>query len=41
MQDIDPMIMKDMAKLRSAGEADQLLNSLKGDPKETEIKNTL
>jgi len=39
MQDVDPMIMKDMAKLRSAGEADQLLNSLKGDPKETEIKN--
>lgn len=39
MQDINPLVMKDMAKLKNASEADQLLNSLKGDPKENEIKS--
>ena len=39
MQDIDPMIMKDMAKLKNANQADELLQDLKGTPKENEIKN--
>ena len=39
MQEIDPMSMKDMAKLKNANQADELLRDLKGTPKEGEIKN--
>ena len=39
MQDIDPMVMKDMAKLKNVSEADELLNGIKGASKEEEIKN--
>jgi len=39
MQDFDPSMMKDMAKLKNANEADALIQNMKSDPKEGEIKN--
>ncbi len=39
MQDIDPMRIKDMAKLKNVNQADELLQDLKGTPKEGEIKS--
>ncbi|MBR5943634.1 MAG: hypothetical protein IKZ94_01645 [Lachnospiraceae bacterium] len=40
MQDFDAAMMKDMAKLKNANEADALLRDMKGGaPKEEEIKN--
>ena len=39
MQDIDPMLMKDMAKLKNVKDADALLRDLKDGSKDGEIKN--
>ena len=40
MQDFDPALMKDMAKLKNANEADALLREMKGSsPKDGEIKS--
>ncbi|MBR3247405.1 MAG: hypothetical protein IKG03_03300 [Clostridiales bacterium] len=41
MQDIDPMVMKDMAKLKNVNEADALLHSMKnsGEDGKSEIKS--
>ena len=39
MQDFDPSMLKDMAKLKNANEADALLQNMKSDSKESEVKN--
>ena len=39
MNDFDPKLMKDMAGLKSANEADELLRGIKEPGKESEIKN--
>ena len=39
MNDFDPKLMKDMAGLKSANEADELLRGIKDPGKESEIKN--
>ena len=39
MKDIDPMIIKDMAKLKNINEADALLHDIKGAANENDIKS--